>query len=143
MTERKISMAPELGMPYGNVTPIKKDIETMRGAAVRAYLTGDRETLADLNAASRIEQHIDRITERLDRVNQHNILLARALVDAARQFLKYAEMHMAKEPPDKSKAQTNIEWARRCAQAVIAANKEQVTGGIYGVDNSVTNGEKS
>jgi hypothetical protein len=40
-----------------------------------------------------------------------------ALQAAAEQFAHYADHHLAKQPPDSEKAQTNIEWAARCRDA--------------------------
>jgi hypothetical protein len=43
-----------------------------------------------------------------------------ALVAAAEQFARYADYHLAKEPPDQEKAAVNVEWAARCREAADA-----------------------
>ena len=43
-----------------------------------------------------------------------------ALVAAAEQFARYADHHLAKVPPDREKAATNVEWAERCREAAKA-----------------------
>ena len=43
-----------------------------------------------------------------------------ALLAAAEQFAKYADYHLAKQPPDREKAATNVEWAARCRDAADA-----------------------
>lgn len=40
-----------------------------------------------------------------------------ALLAAAEQFAIYADYHLAKEPPDREKARTNVEWSARCREA--------------------------
>lgn len=43
-----------------------------------------------------------------------------ALVAASEQFARYADYHLAKEPPDREKAAANVEWAARCREAARA-----------------------
>jgi len=40
-----------------------------------------------------------------------------ALLDAADVFSRYADHHLAKEPPDREKAQRNVECAAVCREA--------------------------
>jgi hypothetical protein len=43
-----------------------------------------------------------------------------ALNAAGDQFARYADYHLAKEPPDRERAATNLEWAARCREAARA-----------------------
>jgi hypothetical protein len=49
---------------------------------------------------------------------KHKKQMRLALLDAAKQFLLYAEYHLRKDPPDIEKARTNIRWVERCHEAV-------------------------
>ena len=40
------------------------------------------------------------------------------LLDAAKQFLFYARLHLEKNPPEIEKAKVNIEWINRCHKAI-------------------------
>jgi hypothetical protein len=51
-------------------------------------------------------------------MEQANLRMQAALLLAAEQFHKYADYHLAKQPPDREKAATNVEWAARCREAV-------------------------
>lgn len=43
--------------------------------------------------------------------------LREVLNQAADRFASYADGHLAKVPPDREKAATNVEWAARCRDA--------------------------
>jgi hypothetical protein len=65
-----------------------------------------------------------------ERRNQDELLawerrMQDVLLAAAEQFAKYADHHLAKDPPDHDKAAINVEWATRCRDA--ANEPDQVT----------------
>jgi len=46
-----------------------------------------------------------------------------ALLDAADVFSRYADYHLAKEPPDREKAQRNVECAAVCREAAMEPDR--------------------
>jgi hypothetical protein len=50
-------------------------------------------------------------------------LMQATLLDAADQFARYADYHLAKNPPDHEKAATNVECAAFCRKAATEPDK--------------------
>jgi hypothetical protein len=52
--------------------------------------------------------------------NSRLLAMQNALLAAAEQFDRYVDYHLAKQPADREKAATNLEWAARCREAAGA-----------------------
>jgi len=53
----------------------------------------------------------------LDKELENVSRLRAALLAAAEQFARYADHHLAKDPPDREKAAANRAWSARCREA--------------------------
>jgi len=66
-----------------------------------------------------MSQIVVNATARLGQLREENARMRTVLREAGNQFHLHADLHLAKQPPDREKAAVNIHWAMKCHEAAL------------------------